>query len=117
MLQKYLVTLAVVVLALTYAASFLTFVTHIAVSDGKVMDEHLTYDLLVDSGNQAYHAVDTTAAQFLGDHAGISTGGFRPAHCGKSDGRPQAGVMDRKQHAAPRRRRSPDSRLQLGHRV
>jgi hypothetical protein len=75
MLQKYLVTLVLVVLAVTYAASHLTFVAHSAVAAGTRVDEHLTYEFFLNTGNHTYHAVDAEAAQFLGGHIGLSTGG------------------------------------------
>jgi hypothetical protein len=75
MLQKYLATLAIVVVAATYAVAFLPFAAYAAVLSGTIVDEHRRFELTLNGGHGSYYAVDPQRAQFLEENISLHTTG------------------------------------------
>ena len=68
MIPKYLLTLAVTVVLVTYAASSLQFATRSQVLAGKAVDETSQFEFTIDADSSQTYQIDPTIKQFLEDH-------------------------------------------------
>jgi len=75
MLPKYIATLAVAVVIVTFAASSLTFATRSQVQSGTAVDETLQLEFTVDADSSHTYQISPALAQFLGETIGFYTDG------------------------------------------
>ncbi len=78
MIPKYIATLAVTVLVVTFAASSLQFATRSQVLAGKKVDETITIEFTIDADTSNTYRISPDIKQFLEDHINFYTEG--PAH-------------------------------------
>jgi hypothetical protein len=78
MISKYLVTLTVTVVLVTFAAASLRFATRSQVLSGKAVDESLRFEFTIDADSSNTYEIGPTTAQFLQTHIGFDTVG--PPH-------------------------------------
>ena len=75
MLPRYLATLAIAVILVTFAASSLKFVTRSQVLGGTAVDETLQFEFTMDADSSHTYTISPRIAQFLGDHISFQTEG------------------------------------------
>lgn len=67
-MRKYVATLIIAVVPVTYAASFLTFATRSQVAAGTAVDETVDIEFTIDADDSHTYTIDSTIAQFLTTH-------------------------------------------------
>jgi hypothetical protein len=75
MILKYFATLAMVVIALTYAASSLQFATRSQVLSGAAVDEALKFEFTFDADSRHTYEISPDQARFLEEHIAFRTEG------------------------------------------
>ena len=75
MTPKYLTTLTIAVVLITFAAASLQFVTRSQVLSGKAVDETLPFEFTIDADRSHTYEINPDMAQFLQTHIGFHTEG------------------------------------------